>query len=153
MPTKDIFETAVVTGYDFVKEAALFRGFSVIENNAPEETVSRTINLAVEHFYYSDAILFMVSDQPLLRMETVSKLINFFLEDPAEIAAVSSAGVRGNPAIFPKKYFDALKNLPKGKGGSFIMKSAPVRRIEVDGVELTDIDTLIDLKNLNNSKI
>ena len=70
-------------------------------------------------------------------------ICNFF--DAGRTASCMSFGdTPGNPVTFPKKYFDDLKSLPEGKGGSVIIKEHPEDVLLVPvafEAELFDIDT------------
>ena len=69
----------------------------------------------------------------------------------ARIWRTSFDGVPGAPVLFPSWAFDALRSLPRGKGGGFVAKTHAecVRTIEVlSEWELFDVDTRDDLEQL-----
>ncbi len=95
-----------------------------------------------------DGCIFCACDQPLLSHETVERMARAFLAEPEFIYRLAHDGTPGNPIIFPKEHFPALKNLPQDKGGAYVAKSFPqqVRLIEAaSAMELKDIDTPEDL--------
>ena len=58
--------------------------------------------------------------------------------------------------IRKRKYIDELKNLPEGKGGSFVLKKHEdeLECIQVeDPLELFDVDTKEDLEMLKKSAV
>lgn len=95
-----------------------------------------------------DGCMFCACDQPLLSRATVERMARAFLAEPQFIYRLSYEGTPGNPIIFPKEHFQALKKLPQDKGGAYVAKAYPqqVRLIEAASpVELKDIDTAQDL--------
>ena len=69
IPTEKFSDRVVVTQYDEIAALAPHYGFSVVRNDRPDLGLSRTVRLGVEAMKNCDAILFCVSDQPLLRRE------------------------------------------------------------------------------------
>ncbi len=95
-----------------------------------------------------DGCMFCACDQPLLSRETVERMARAFLDEPQFIYRLAHGGTPGNPIIFPKEHFPALRDLPQEKGGAYVAKSFPqqVRLIEAaSAMELRDIDTSEDL--------
>ena len=92
----------------------------------------------------------MTADQPLLRRETVERLIDAWLAQPERIAALAHSGVRGNPCIFPARYFDELLALEGDRGGSAVIRQHPeaLLLVEAAAEELADVDTARDLAEL-----
>ena len=85
----------------------------------------------------------MVSDQPLLRRESVERLLDAWLAQPQKIAALGHGGVRGNPCLFPARYFPQLLALEGDQGGSAVIARHPedLLVVETDPRELLDVDT------------
>ena len=135
---------AVVTQYDEVAAEAARFGFDCVVNDRPDEGVSRTIRLGVEALETRcDGILFLVADQPLLRQETVAGLVDTWRSHPHCIAAASHGGVRGNPCLFPARFFGELKGLSGDTGGSAVIRrhGDALWLYEVPKQELQDVDT------------
>lgn len=96
----------------------------------------------------SDGCMFCACDQPLLSRETIERMARAFLAEPQFIYRLAYKDTPGNPIIFPKEHFPALKDLPPDKGGAYVAKSFPqqVRLVEAaSAMELKDIDTAEDL--------
>ncbi|MCR4589844.1 MAG: nucleotidyltransferase family protein [Lachnospiraceae bacterium] len=148
VPSDSLSSVIVVTQYDEILSLAASYSFQSIINDRPEDGISRTIRIGTEALKDScDAILYMVSDQPRLRKESIEGLISFFREHPGKIAAASYNGKRGNPCIFPKKFFPSLLKLSGDTGGSSVIRSNPDELLlyEVGPGELSDIDTKSDI--------
>ena len=146
------FETvAVVTQYPEILDLAGRFGFLAVRNEHPDFGLSHTIRLGLEALGDCDAACFLVSDQPLLRRESVRALAELGRAQPDKIAALAHGGVRGNPCLFPARFFPELLSLTEDHGGNTV-----IRRHEEDLVlletaeeELTDVDTREALEELN----
>lgn len=141
---KELFsEVVVVTQYKQVEQMAEEFGFSSIHNAHPDWGISHTIRLGTEKMYDCDAILYMVSDQPLLERKSVSKVVKMWTENQDFIVGASHNGKRGNPCIFPRVFFDELMELREDHGGNTVIRRYPdrLKLAEIAQPELTDIDT------------
>lgn len=65
----------------------------------------------------SEAALFLVGDQPLVKPELINGLIDLFRKTPALIAAPTFRGQTRNPVLFHKDLFPELLELTGDKGG------------------------------------
>lgn len=95
--------------------------------------------------------LFAMGDQPLVKRETLEKLLEAVQKEPEYIWRLASENLVGAPVIFPKRFFSELKSLPAGKGGGVLLKKYPeqVRKVQVMSCEeLIDVDTKDDLQKL-----
>lgn len=123
------------------------QGFSVaagvreVQENSPE----------------TQAILFMLSDQPRLQAATLAALLRHFEtlgEAGAEaIIFPTYGGKRGNPVIFGRAYFEELAALEGDTGGRAVVRAHPGAAIEVavtDPATHEDVDTPADLEGLNS---
>ena len=80
----------------------------------------------------------LLADQPLLRRESVESLLRAFAEHLqtqketermifrlAYRAKDDPTPLVGSPVLFDSRYFPALRTLPEGKGGSFLLRQYP----------------------------
>ena len=152
VPSGDLAAVCVVTQYDEVEALARRFEFRCVRNTHPEWGLSYTIRLGTEALEKDcRAILYLVSDQPLLRRESVAALLDFYRAHPGKIVGAAHGGVRGNPCVFPEKYFPALRALTGDVGGSAVIRAheEDLLLYEIGKEELTDVDTrqaLDDLK-------
>lgn len=143
VPAEKLAAVCVVTQYDEVEVLARRRGFLCRRNDHPERGISHTIRLGTEALRgRCRAIVYMVADQPLLRRESVSALVDFYRAKPECIAALAHDGARGNPCVFPERFFPELCALTGDTGGGAVIRKHPaaLRLIETDARELTDVD-------------
>lgn len=147
----EFFNTvAVVTQYQEVMDLAGEFHFSAVRNIHPDFGLSRTIALGLTALGECDGAMFLVSDQPLLKRESVAALARFWRERPDKLAALAHGGVRGNPCVFPARFFPELLALTEDHGGSTVIRrhEGDLRLLEVPEAELTDIDTPQALEEL-----
>lgn len=140
----------VVTQYPEVEWLALTHGFEVVKNEHPDWGASHTICLGTEAMRECDAILYMVADQPLLTRTTVSRIVEVWRKNTGKIVGAGHDGVRGNPNIFPARFFPALLQLSGDRGGNQIIRQHEEEFLLVDVPprELRDCDTPEALREL-----
>lgn len=144
IPGEAFEKVVVVTQFPAFSEYVKEFHFTDIYNDQPEIGVSRTIQLGLSALPKDlDGVLFSVSDQPLLRRRTVAALVERWKSAPEKIAALSHDGVRGNPCLFPARYFPELLALTGDQGGSAVIRGHEEELIllEADPQELMDVDT------------
>ena len=150
VPTELYGRRVVVTQYPEIVMLAKEFSFTPIENKRPDLGISHTVALGLAALADCDAVLFQVSDQPLLRRETVASLVRFYLAHPDKIAALGHNGVRGNPCLFPARFFPELMELNEDHGGSTVIRRHEKDLIlwEVGPAVLHDVDTPAALAEL-----
>ena len=143
VPPEDFDTVVVVTQYDEVLDLAEAFGFLPVRNTYPDYGISHTIALGLQALEACDGVMFLVSDQPLLRRESVSALASLWREHPEGIAALGHGGVRGNPCVFSARFFPELLDLREDHGGNTVIRrhEEDLRLLEVPEEELTDVDT------------
>lgn len=143
VPRDRLYTMAVVSQYPEVLSLAERLGFTAVENGRPDLGVSRTIRLGLEALPPCDGVLFQVADQPGLRRETAAALVDLWQRHPSRIAALGHGGVRGNPCLFPARFFPELLALEGDTGGSAVIRRHPeaLMLLEAEEEELRDVDT------------
>ena len=143
IPAGTFSRVTVVSQYPALLQEASQAGFAAILNDRPEDGISRTIRLGTKAMERCDAILYMVSDQPLLRADTVQRLADCWLQNPACIVSAAHGGHRGNPCLFPARFFPELCALEGDRGGSSVIRrhEDALLLVEADEHELFDCDT------------
>lgn len=152
IPEEFFEKIIVVTQYPEIKELSEKKNFLPIINGKPEWGISYTVKLGTNELSYCDAIMYMVSDQPYLDRESISSEIEFFLKNRNKIVSASFGGKRGNPCIFPKRFFTELMSLSGDKGGSVVISkhTDDLMLFEISKEQLIDVDSQSDLMKLNN---
>lgn len=132
----------VVTRHESVAALCREQNVDVVLHGLPHR--SDTVRLGLEALGDLDACMFLPGDQPLLRRETVAKILQSRQEYPNSIIRPIYEDTEGSPVLFPAWAFPELKNLPEGKGGGVVIRNHPhdVIRVSVsDPFELADADT------------
>jgi molybdenum cofactor cytidylyltransferase len=153
VPPESFARVAVVTQYEEILRLAESFGFAAVYNDRPQDGASRSLRLGLVRMEDCAGVLFQAADQPLLRRETVEALVRFWRERPACIAALGHGGVRGNPCLFPRRFFPELAALTGDVGGSAVIRAHPeaLALLEVNPEELRDVDTPEALEALRRS--
>ena len=133
----------VVSQYPALLEEASLAGFDTILNDRPEDGISRTIRLGTQALAQCDGIAFLVADQPLLSASAVRAVVRQWRENPDCIAAAAHNGKRGNPCLFPARFFPELCALEADRGGSSVIRrhEDALLLVEAGERELFDCDT------------
>ena len=149
--TSDIFpKRIVVTRHESVANLCKERNIDFILHTMPHR--NDTIRLGLERLFDTEHCMFCTADQPLLSRETIASLALAAANAPSKIIRPICEGIPGSPVIFPKIAYNELLQLPKGKGGGFIIKqfSDDVQYLPIhNSLELEDIDTPEDLLRLS----
>ena len=146
--TEKLCDIIVVTQYESIIKLAERYGFSCVVNDHPELGLSRSVMLGAAALKdHCDGILCTVADQPWLKRDSVSQMLDVFRCHPDCIVSMSSGGKRGNPCVFPKKYFDELCSLSGDTGGRTVIENHEDDLIlfEASDAELKDVDTPDDM--------
>ena len=150
VPTEQFDTVVVVTQYPEIMRLAAEFHFAAVLNEHPEYGISHTIQLGLTGLRDCGGVLFQVSDQPLLRRESVAELVRLWKRSPESIAAVGHNGVRGNPCLFPARFFPELLELREDRGGNAVIRrhEEDLMLLEVPAEELYDVDTVQALEKL-----
>ena len=94
--------------------------------------------------------MFQVADQPKLQKETVAELIGLAARHPDRIVGLGHGGRRGNPCIFPARFYPELMALTGDHGGRTVILAheEALLLMEVPANQLIDIDTPDQLEKL-----
>ena len=153
VPAEQFDTVVVVTQYPEIMRLAAEFHFAAVLNEHPEYGISHTIQLGLTGLRDCGGVLFQVSDQPLLRRESVAELVRLWKRSPESIAAVGHNGVRGNPCLFPARFFPELLELREDRGGNAVIRrhEEDLMLLEVPTEELYDVDTVQALEELENT--
>ncbi|HEY9488688.1 MAG TPA: nucleotidyltransferase family protein [Chryseosolibacter sp.] len=103
----------------------------------------------LSHGAAPDCIVILVCDQPLLRKENISNLIQEHRKTKKPIIASGYSETSGAPVLFNKKYFDELRLLPDDQGAKKIILRNPSDVVVIPFPEgEIDLDTPEDYQKL-----
>lgn len=144
IPRECFEQVVVVTQFPAFSEYVKEFHFIDIRNEQPEKGISHTIQLGLSALPQDcDGVLFCVSDQPLLRRNSIEKLVERWKRSPEKIAALGHKGTRGNPCLFPARFFPELLSLMGDHGGGTVIlrHEEDLMIVEANPKELMDVDT------------
>jgi molybdenum cofactor cytidylyltransferase len=147
LPVQLFHRVVVVTANQRVIVAAQRHGLDLAFNDRPDLGVSRSIRLGLEMMADTDACMFCVADQPLLRQETLAGMLDAY--ESGSILMVSHNGQSGNPVIYPASLYGELMLLDGEESGKTVAcrYESLLRLYHIaDAHQLMDIDTRGDLK-------
>lgn len=97
----------------------------------------------------TDAVLFMLTDQPFVDAAALTRLLGAWQRRPARPAAARYSGRVGVPAVIPRRLCRALRNLRGDAGARGLLQSAAALTV-VDMPEAAfDVDLPADLERLS----
>ena len=141
--TEGLFSARVVgTRHESVAALCRAQNVEVVLHDLPYR--SDTVRLGLEALGDVDACMFLPGDQPLLRRETIAKLVQSWQQNPERVVRPIHEDTQGSPVLFPAWAFPELRSLPEGKGGGVVIKNHPHELLGVsvaDPFELADADT------------
>ena len=84
----------------------------------------------------------LMSEESASYMQKVAALVDAFRARPDALAALGHNGVRGNPCLFPARFFPELRSLTEDQGGSTIIRrhQEELALVEVPACQLEDVD-------------
>lgn len=139
---------AVVPSDDGAVAAALrAAGCEVTACPAAGDGMGASLTHALRHSLpQASAWVIALADMPFVKPSTVAALCQA-LDAGAGIALPVCAGRRGNPVAFSNRYLQMLLALEGDQGARAIVRSNPVREVEVgDAGIFEDVDTPSDLE-------
>lgn len=143
VPHEEFSAVCVVSQYPEIEALAAQSGFTAIHNDHPDWGVSYTIRLGTQAMRDCDGILYLVSDQPLLRRDSVRRIVQAWRQTPEKIVGAAHNGQHGNPNLFPARFFPELLSLEGDRGGNRIIRKHAENflPVELPAGELVDCDT------------
>ena len=150
VPAQQFASVVVVTQFSEFLDVVNDFNFTAFLNKQQDLGLSHTLQLGLSHLQNCDGVLFQVADQPLLRQESISALIAFWQKQPEKIAALAHSGQRGNPVLFPARFYPELMAIRGDQGGSAVIRNHPndLILLETPEEELFDVDTIQSLEQL-----
>lgn len=127
------------------------KNIKVIYHPTYEQGLSSSIKKGIEslekHCPSLAAILILLADQPKVNSSYINQFIEEHFNDSSKIIASTYGTTPGVPALFPKCYFDDLKQLSGDKGARLFLQQEQQHVILLpENERLMDIDTPEDFQ-------
>lgn len=120
----------------------------VLRNSKPSHGPLSSLRLGLAAAADLDGVLAWPVDHPLVRADTVVRILDEARRRPAAVVIPTFAGRGGHPTFFARALYDEIAALPDGEGarGLFARRPDAVARIDVDDAAVVeDVDTQEDL--------
>ena len=147
-------KVTVVLGHraDLIEPLITGKALQVVINSDYQQGQSSSIKAGLRALPEgTEAVMFMLGDQPLVTPETINVLLNSYHESGAPIVLPVFKGVRGNPVIFSQETFRQLELLDGDCGGRSLFQEYVGRILQVpvdDPYVRFDLDTEEDYRRL-----
>ncbi len=125
---------------DAIKDLSL----KIVVNENYNEGLGSSIAYGVSTLDDCNWVLIMLCDQPLIPSTHYKSLIRTSNENPELIIASHYDKKSGVPAVFPKQYFSALRELKGDKGAKVLLDTNIYQYIPLSKEYSRDIDTQED---------
>lgn len=86
-------------------------------------TISKGIREVEHRFTGVDAVLILLVDQPLITRDYLKRILDAYQNRPEAIIASDYGDFAGAPALFPKRFWAALKGIPTSQGARKLIAS------------------------------
>lgn len=117
--------------------------WQVAENTGRGEGISSAVRTGLSAVdAESDAVLFLVADQPFVTSSLIEELISRFEQGGCDIVACVLEGVAVNPMLFGRSLFKELVSVSGDVGAKSIL---PSHRKRTCLIPVDDPDTLLDV--------
>lgn len=140
-------QTILVTGHmaDRIAAAVSDLELDIVHNSDFAEGMAGSILTGMEALDPSlDAVIILLADMPGITSDTLKGMIGSYSESPdALIVTATADGKRGNPVLWDKRFFEALKALHGDIGARHLIAENPefVLEYEIGPDARLDLDT------------
>ena len=144
----------IVLGSHFseIKEHIKDKRLEVIQNPNWEKGISSSIKCGLNNLKPgTEAVIIFIVDQPFLKPELISEILQKFNTSKANIIAACVSGQIVHPVLYRKEVFAKLLELKGDIGGKALFENEFVETINWEDEKLLlDIDSVVDLEKIRN---
>ncbi|GAB4537868.1 MAG: molybdopterin-binding/glycosyltransferase family 2 protein [Roseibium sp.] len=150
-------QTVLVTGHlaDEVGAEVADLDVTLVHNADFADGMSGSIRTGVNALEPDiDAAIVLLGDMPRIGADAIGKLVSAYRDSPSSlIVTATAAGKRGNPVLWDRRYFDALKNLSGDVGARHVIaeNAGFVAEVDIGPAARLDLDTPEALQNAGGS--
>ncbi|OZV70721.1 nucleotidyltransferase family protein [Winogradskyella aurantia] len=140
----------VIGAYRYkIKASIPSNSVKLLENSNFEHGLSTSIIEGVNYLEKTncEGLLIMLADQPKISTSHLNQLLSSFENHPSQISATAYPNSLGVPAVFPKRFFEGLKQLKGDKGAKDFLNSRYHQIVQIKHSQLFDIDTIQDYED------
>jgi len=132
-----------------VESIAKRHGIRTLKNDEAEKGLSTSVRKGLSHLLGTEAVMFLLGDQPFIETKDINLLVAQHKVNRDKIIVPVNYNGRGNPVIFPEKYYQEILNVNGDKGARLLIEKyeEDVIFVEVDSSKIQfDIDTTDDFE-------
>jgi molybdenum cofactor cytidylyltransferase len=148
---RDLFrpeDVCVVTRYKEIADIAVRYGFRALLHDLPDK--SDTVRLGTAALKELEGIMYLQSDQFLLKPSSLGRMAAAFADNKDRPARLCLNGRFGSPVIFPPSYYEKLMGLKGDRGGIGLLDNASITAVTAEQeYEFLDADTPEELERMN----
>ena len=145
------FKTIVTLGYhkEDIKKEIEEIGFKFKEIEGYREGMGSSFRESYREFSRVEALLVTPCDLPLIKEETIKKIIAAFIQNPHKTILPKYEGKKGHPVLFSFEDLKLFAKIKGDEGGRSILKELDLLELSLDdpGI-IADIDTRIEYLKL-----
>ena len=132
----------VVSGYEPAKIAAVLAGAKIVYNTDFQTGMAGSISIGVGAARRAAGMMILLGDMPLITADYINNLLDRFNKSPDSIVAATCDGALGNPVLFGRHHFEALRTLEGDRGArGLIENSSGLTKVEIGEAGARDFDT------------
>ncbi|WP_138007831.1 nucleotidyltransferase family protein [Halalkalirubrum salinum] len=121
----DLDGVTVVVGHeaDRVRTALAGLDVTIVENDRYADGQATSVARGIKAIAATDAdaVVIALGDMPFVRPETIQTLVAAYADDAGDALAPAVDGQRGNPVLFDRSHFSALRDVDGDIGGRAIL--------------------------------
>ena len=136
-----------------VEAIAKKHGLASVENHKTKEGLSTSLKCGLSKLLGTEAVMFLLGDQPFIETQDINKLIQHYKSNRGKIIVPVNYEGRGNPVIFPEKYYEEILTLEGDKGARLLLDKYvdDIIFVEIEDSKIQfDIDTRDDFEKAKN---
>ncbi|MEP4703755.1 MAG: molybdopterin-binding/glycosyltransferase family 2 protein [Hyphomicrobiales bacterium] len=152
-----IDEIVVVTGHmhDEVEKALDGCAVRFVHNSDFADGLSTSLRAGIDALdSTADAALIALGDMPFVTSEAFNLMIDAYDQSETIYAAVATSnGKRGNPVLWSRRFFDALKSIQGDTGARHLIgeNEAMIAEVEIGKAAALDLDTPEALRDVGGT--
>lgn len=139
-------------GADEIRKALRFEGVRVVINEEHVQGQSTSLRAGLSNVSEdTDAVMFILGDQPLVGPEVMNALIDGYCRTRAPIVLPTHRGRRGNPVVIDRTLFARVESITGDVGARVLFQEYAEEIVEIDVEDDSihfDLDTWEDYQKL-----
>jgi molybdenum cofactor cytidylyltransferase len=134
-----------------IRETIQGLGVNIVDNLASLRGQGSSVKVGLDAIgEKTEAVVFLLADMPLVSSELIRALVGRHRKTLSSVVVPYAQGKRGNPVLFDRVTFNALRTIEDERGGRAIFEVYPPEQLAWDDTVLFDVDTEDDYDRLRD---